>query len=147
MASCCFPRNDSCVFCNVTTANGFNIVYEDNDLIAFHDRAPGAKSHLLITPRKHIGSVEDLGRQHRDLLSDMVDIGHQLIKNENVRMGFHVPPYNSVNHLHLHVLEPPYRNFWRKVKYQPNMPWFAPVYDVMTQLSSDLRSVGVSTEY
>ncbi|KAG2186198.1 hypothetical protein INT43_002636 [Umbelopsis isabellina] len=67
MASCCFPSSDHCVFCDVTTEKGFNIVYEDNDLIAFHDRAPGAKSHILIIPRKHVGTVKDLGRQHRDL--------------------------------------------------------------------------------
>jgi hypothetical protein len=59
---------------------------------------------------------------------------HLSIEYDQVQMGFHVPPFNSVNHLHLHVISLPYNNLWRKLKYQPRMPWFAKVNDVMTHL-------------
>jgi hypothetical protein len=68
-------------------------------------------------------------------VSKMAQVGNQLsLEHNQVRMGFHVPPFNSVNHLHLHVISLPFKNLWRKLKYQPAMPWFTPVNDVMTHL-------------
>ncbi|KAI8583091.1 hypothetical protein K450DRAFT_224182 [Umbelopsis ramanniana AG] len=137
MVGCCDLGTKDCVFCDVTRNNGFNIVYEDNEVIAFHDRSPASKLHLLIIPRQHVGTVKDLKPEHRPLLSKMAEVGkHLSMEHNQVRMGFHVPPFNSVNHLHLHVLSLPFKNLWRKLKYQPSMPWFAPVNDVMTHLGA-----------
>ncbi|KAH8556603.1 hypothetical protein BGW37DRAFT_418001 [Umbelopsis sp. PMI_123] len=88
MIGCCGFGRKECVFCDVNSKNGFKIVYEvrdqgrifrslvinttlilsqENDLIAFHDRSPASKLHLLIIPRQHIGTVKDLKGDHRPL--------------------------------------------------------------------------------
>src|SRR4051812_33580106 len=54
--------NDRCLFCRI--ANGdisARKVYEDDDVFAFKDINPQAPTHVLITPRKHIASLDDLG--------------------------------------------------------------------------------------
>lgn len=57
-------RNKPCPFCHIPpaddTTSTFKIVLQSEDFIAFHDRSPRAKVHLLTVPRKHIGSVRDL---------------------------------------------------------------------------------------
>lgn len=53
-----FPgRTGSCVFCAVSQEKGFNVVLEDAQFVAFHDRSPAARVHLLVVPRKHWGNV------------------------------------------------------------------------------------------
>ncbi|WWC60557.1 uncharacterized protein I303_103131 [Kwoniella dejecticola CBS 10117] len=94
-----------CIFCNVSKEKGFNIVYEDEELIAFHDRTPRAKVHLLIIPRRHlVSSVKELRREHIPLLNAMTDLASTLVpSNPPPKTGFHIPPFSSVPHLHLHV--------------------------------------------
>jgi diadenosine tetraphosphate (Ap4A) HIT family hydrolase len=52
----CFDKNkdttQDCVFCDLTNKS---IVYEDEQIVAFHDIKPASKLHLLIIPRNHIG--------------------------------------------------------------------------------------------
>ena len=55
----CFAKDDSqdCVFCEIVGTNDSErIVYEDEQIIAFHDINPAAKMHLLIIPRDHIST-------------------------------------------------------------------------------------------
>ncbi|ORY28589.1 hypothetical protein BCR39DRAFT_198118 [Naematelia encephala] len=54
------PVKPGCIFCSVSSQNGFNIVYEDQELIAFHDRSPQAEQHLLIIPRYHLGEYPNV---------------------------------------------------------------------------------------
>ncbi|WVQ97204.1 hypothetical protein IAU59_004314 [Kwoniella sp. CBS 9459] len=132
-------RGRGCVFCDVSTERGFNVCYEDDKLIAFHDRTPRAKVHLLIIPREHIvSSVRDLTRDHIPLLRSMTALATTLVPPTSSlsnspststtissapagaaaaasttmttttpvkppKMGFHIPPFSSVPHLHLHV--------------------------------------------
>ncbi|KAI9341023.1 HIT-like domain-containing protein, partial [Zopfochytrium polystomum] len=102
------------------------LVHADDQFVVFHDINPSARVHLLIIPREHIPSVLNLTARHLPLLRSMRALGHQLLSElvdqgdtgYPVRLlGFHVPPFTSVQHLHLHVIAPPFKNWIRAAKY------------------------------
>uniref|UniRef100_A0A3B3WC42 HIT domain-containing protein n=1 Tax=Poecilia mexicana TaxID=48701 RepID=A0A3B3WC42_9TELE len=76
------------------------------------DIDPVAPHHYLVIPRDHIVSCKSLNRSHIDLVERMAKFGKEVLLDqgitdmENVRLGFHQPPFISVGHLHLHVLAP-----------------------------------------
>ena len=88
-----------------------NIIYEDDDLIAFTDINPQAPVHFLVVPRKEIPTVNDLQLSDAELVGKMVlaakkiaanmnigERGYRLVFNCNAEAG------QTVFHLHLHVL-------------------------------------------
>ncbi|OGT47924.1 MAG: histidine triad nucleotide-binding protein [Gammaproteobacteria bacterium RIFCSPHIGHO2_12_FULL_38_11] len=102
----------NCLFCQIATgAIPTKLLYEDKDIIAFNDIAPKAPHHILIIPRKHIETVNDLENADTELAGKMLlvakkiaaelgisDAGFRLLMNCN-RQGGQV-----VYHIHLHLL-------------------------------------------
>ncbi|KAA1467194.1 HIT-like protein [Dentipellis sp. KUC8613] len=132
---------EECIFCNVTKANGFDVLWEDEKYIVFRDHKPASEHHLLVITRGHIGSVKSLTNDDAELVKDMERIGHARFDELGVsptarRLGFHIPPFNSVNHLHLHVLSLPFRHailgavypfIHGRPGYEKGWTWFAEV--------------------
>ena len=89
------------------------ILTETKRLLAFVDVKPRAPFHGLVIPKEHIRSVLELETEAR-LVHEISDVAHRLLQNhcpEAYRTGdyilcFHIPPFTSVDHLHLHVLAP-----------------------------------------
>ncbi|ODO07381.1 hypothetical protein L198_00960 [Cryptococcus wingfieldii CBS 7118] len=108
----------SCIFCNATRENGFAVIYEDEEFVAFHDRTPRAKEHILVIPRAHAASsVRDLTSQDIPMVRKMLALGCQLVPpSPPPKAGFHIPPFSSVPHLHLHIFSGPH-TFIGKFKY------------------------------
>ena len=88
-----------------------DIVYETDELLAFRDIAPKAPTHILIIPKIHIRTANDIEAQHAELVGKMVlaaaelarqegiaDDGYRLIMNCNQAGG------QVVFHIHLHLL-------------------------------------------
>jgi len=99
-----------------------DVFYEDDELFVFRDQFPSAKTHFLIIPKKHIGSVYSLGLQHVGMVKRMEELSCKVICAQtadarSARIGFHVPPFYSVNHLHLHVILPPWTTCYSQFKY------------------------------
>uniref|UniRef100_A0ACD5UDR4 Uncharacterized protein n=1 Tax=Avena sativa TaxID=4498 RepID=A0ACD5UDR4_AVESA len=123
------PMADWCVFCDIagrapgsTTA----LLYSDDKVVAFQDINPSAFRHYLVIPIEHIPTVNDLRITNEDhqLVSHMVKVGKDLLGrdapgSEEHRFGFHQPPFNSIDHLHLHCLALPFIPSWKQVKYTP----------------------------
>nr|ODO02614.1 hypothetical protein L204_01352 [Cryptococcus depauperatus CBS 7855] len=87
------------------------LVSHDSVFVAFYDRAPQAKSHILLIPQNHIvSSVRDLTPQHLPLTYTLVP------SDPPPKLGFHIPPFYSVPHLHLHVFSGPH-TFLGRFKY------------------------------
>ncbi|KZT57631.1 HIT-like protein [Calocera cornea HHB12733] len=104
-----------CIFCDVRKEKGFNIVHENDDLIVFKDRAPAASEHLLVIPRHHLASVKALRKQDIFLVRNLEAAGAEALTSlgfapSDQRFGFHIPPFNSISHLHLHAFGLPYRS-------------------------------------
>ncbi|MED6157047.1 Bifunctional adenosine 5'-phosphosulfate phosphorylase/adenylylsulfatase hint4 [Stylosanthes scabra] len=120
----------SCVFCQIATGSSTTtLLHSDDKVVAFRDIRPSAFRHYLVIPVQHIPTVNDLQRKTDDytLVTHMLEVGRMLLlrdaPNSNQhRFGFHQPPLNSVNHLHLHCLALPYTPRWRFIKYMPLGP-------------------------
>lgn len=103
---------NNCSFCLIAGKKiPSTIVYEDNDLIAFKDIHPKAPVHLLIIPKKHIPTANDLKKNDIEIVGRMVyqakllaqrfkvaKSGYKLIINCGRGAG------QMVDHLHLHIL-------------------------------------------
>ncbi|KAG5522477.1 hypothetical protein RHGRI_034601 [Rhododendron griersonianum] len=85
---------------------------------------PPVTPHYLVIPTEHIPTVKDLQRRTEDfsLVSHMFNVGQTLLQRDapqsQYRFGFHQPPLNSVDHLHLHCLALPFIPRWKHVKYR-----------------------------
>ncbi|XP_040989106.1 bifunctional adenosine 5'-phosphosulfate phosphorylase/adenylylsulfatase HINT4 [Juglans microcarpa x Juglans regia] len=115
----------SCIFCQIASkSTSTTILHSDEKVVAFEDISPSAVRHYLVIPVEHIPSVKDLQRRTEDfsLVTHMLEVGQMLLRRDapqctQYRFGFHQPPLNSVNHLHLHCLALPYTPRWKCVKF------------------------------
>ncbi|XP_058612659.1 adenosine 5'-monophosphoramidase HINT3 isoform X1 [Onychostoma macrolepis] len=108
-------REETCIFCKIANRDdpSTEILAEDEDIVCFQDIDPGAPHHYLVIPKKHIHSCLSLQTDDINLaVKKMAYMGRDVLKAKNVTnledisLGFHVPPYITVPHLHLHVLAP-----------------------------------------
>jgi len=101
-----------CIFCQIVSGEvPTDIVYQDEEVIAFHDIKPQAPVHLIIIPRRHIHSLVHLSEADLSLVGDMVGIANQLAKREGVAESGYRLVINCgeeggqlVPHLHLHLI-------------------------------------------
>ncbi|KAH9850307.1 HIT-like protein [Lenzites betulinus] len=112
----------ACIFCDVSKENGFNIVWENEKYTVFTDINPSSQHHLQIVPKTHIDSVKSLDATNVRLVQEMLEIGHKVLDSLDVppkrrRLGFHIPPYISVTHLHMHAQALPYRSLMSRLRY------------------------------
>ena len=103
---------ETCIFCRIVEGQlPGDRVYEDEELLIIRDIAPVAPQHLLIIPRVHLASLNEVNEQHHVLLGRMtvaavreaqrqglVASGYRLVMNCGRDAG------QGVDHLHLHVL-------------------------------------------
>ncbi|XP_070704914.1 adenosine 5'-monophosphoramidase HINT3-like [Pempheris klunzingeri] len=105
---------ENCIFCLI--ANDLDketeVIKKNNELVCFRDIYPAAPHHYLVVPMEHIHSCLSLHRGHIGLVKRMAEMGKAVLRdqgitdNKDISLGFHQPPYTSVDHLHLHVLAP-----------------------------------------
>jgi len=103
---------ENCLFCKmVSGAIKPDTVYEDNDILAFRDINPQAPAHVLIIPRRHITSLNEIKKEDAGLAGALLiaarriaedlgaaDAGYRLVINTNRDGG------QTVFHIHLHLL-------------------------------------------
>jgi len=101
-----------CIFCKVVSGEiESKKVYEDEDIVAFHDINKMAPVHILIIPRKHIPTMLDVDDEDAPLLSKMHQVAVRLAKEHNIAEdGFRLvintnrAAGQAVDHIHLHLL-------------------------------------------
>lgn len=104
-------END-CLFCKI--ANGqmdTDFLYENDRLVVFRDINPHAPVHLLIVPKRHIRSVNDLTEDDHAILAEMIMTAGRMARSENVDQSGYKLLFNVekgggqvIFHLHLHLM-------------------------------------------
>lgn len=100
-----------CVFCGIAQHQiSSNIVYEDDKLICFHDLDPQAPVHVLVIPKKHISSLDDVKEEDKELMGHIMFTIHEIADKLGLEGGYRVVSNNgedafqTVKHLHFHIL-------------------------------------------
>lgn len=100
-----------CIFCAIARKEkSADIVYENDDVIAFLDMNPKAPAHILIVPKKHIPSVKDMKEEDKNCLWEMVFASSKIARDQKIddgyRLVFNVGKKGGqvIDHLHLHLL-------------------------------------------
>lgn len=101
-----------CLFCQIANhQQKADIVYEDQELIVIKNINPEAPVHLLVLPKKHIQSINQLAEEDKDLISQMIFLAKQLAQEQGIaekgyRLTFNVGRGGGqlIDHLHLHLM-------------------------------------------
>ena len=100
-----------CLFCKIVAGEiPGDIVYEDEKVIAFKDINPKAAVHLLVIPREHIDSLNELTPEHDALVAYMMRVIPQLAKSQGLDNGFRTIINTGkgggqiIFHLHMHLM-------------------------------------------
>ena len=129
-----------CKFCDIIHNNSGKIIFEDEHCAAFYDKKKkSAKCHILVCSKDHIKNSHDVPKDNISILLQIQKAGEDLLKklwpDESYRFGYHEPPMNSVDHLHLHCLVPPI-----KVKYLDHVVYgikLAPTDKIISKILND----------
>jgi histidine triad (HIT) family protein len=104
---------EDCIFCKIAAGEiPAEIVYEDDAVVAFRDLNPQAPTHVLVIPRRHIATINDIenpedegvvGRMYRAaraiaVAEGLAETGYRTVMNCNEHGG------QTVFHIHLHLL-------------------------------------------
>jgi histidine triad (HIT) family protein len=103
---------ESCLFCKIANRElPSKVAYEDDRVVAFHDINPQAPVHVLICPRKHIATLNDVTSDDAPLIAHMFDVARKLAEQFGVAQKGYRTVFNvnaeagqTVFHLHLHVI-------------------------------------------
>jgi histidine triad (HIT) family protein len=101
-----------CIFCKIVAGEiPSDKLYEDEELIAFRDINPQAPIHILIIPKLHIASINELTTEHQKLMAGLILAAKKLADRENIANSGYRLVLNcgqdggqAVAHLHLHLL-------------------------------------------
>lgn len=99
-----------CIFCKIVAGQiPSNKLYEDDDVLAFHDINPAAPVHFMIIPKVHVASLAECTDAHREILGKILLLAPKLAMEQGLSTGFRT----SINtgkgggqeifHLHVHV--------------------------------------------
>ena len=114
IASSYYPgvANDRCLFCRIIAGEiPAKKAYEDDDVVAFNDVNPQAPVHILVIPRKHVATLDDLTENDASTMGTVVvraaAIARQLkLEADGYRLVVNMGPAagQTVFHIHFHIL-------------------------------------------
>jgi histidine triad (HIT) family protein len=104
--------NQDCIFCKIIAGEiPSTKVFEDEQVFAFHDIHPSAPVHILLVPKKHIASINELEDSDECLVGHMFTAAQEVARQEGIAETGYRSIINTgpdagqeVFHLHLHLL-------------------------------------------
>ncbi len=102
---------ENCIFCKIIAGDiPSTKVYEDELVYAFRDINPQAPTHILVIPKAHIGSVNEVTAENSGVVAHIFEVIAQIAKAEGLENGYRVVSNcgadagQTVFHLHFHIL-------------------------------------------
>jgi histidine triad (HIT) family protein len=102
---------DKCLFCSIVTREvPAQLIYEDDQAVAFKDIDPKAPTHVLIVPRKHIAGLSAASDEDGAVLGHLQLVARKIAEKGGISDGFRVVVNNgkgagqTVFHIHYHLL-------------------------------------------
>ena len=101
-----------CLFCQIVEGKiAAKVAFQDDLVVAFHDIDPKAPTHVLIVPRKHVTSINDVAESDDALLGRLVRSARDIAREQGLAERGYRLVFNcgddagySVHHIHLHLL-------------------------------------------
>ena len=101
-----------CLFCRIVNGEiPGSIVYEDESVLAFNDINPQAPTHVLVVPKRHIASLNDLAPADDQIVGELARRAAAIAKERGIAAGGYRTVFNTnrdagqtVFHIHLHLL-------------------------------------------
>ncbi len=102
----------SCIFCQIIRGEKpADFLYQDDFLVVFKDIHPHAPVHLLVAPKKHIRSLNDLSGEDKDIVSEMIWRAKEMAREQGISGSGYKILFNVergggqvIFHLHMHLL-------------------------------------------
>ena len=103
---------ENCTFCKIIKGEKpAHFLHQDDSIVVFKDIRPHAPVHLLIVPRKHIRSINDLGEEDKDIVSNMILKAREMAREQSIAKSGYKLVFNVeqgggqfIFHIHLHLL-------------------------------------------
>ncbi len=104
--------NQDCLFCKILAGDiPAEIIYESDTAIAFRDINPQAPTHVLIIPRKHVATINDIDKSDQEMVGSLYSAARDIAATEGIAdegyravMNCNEGAGQSVFHIHLHLL-------------------------------------------
>jgi histidine triad (HIT) family protein len=100
-----------CLFCKIARGEiPCRKVYEDDEVLAFHDINPVAPVHFMLVPKLHLATLADAGEEHAGLLGKLMLLAPKLAKEQGLDNGFRTVINTGkgggqeIFHLHIHII-------------------------------------------
>ena len=104
----------NCIFCKIVEGKiPSKKIFEDDDVLAFHDISPLAPVHFMIIPKKHIASLAEAAPEDAPVLGKILSIAGRLAREQGSPEGFRTIVNTGkigrqdVYHLHVHIIGGP----------------------------------------
>ncbi|HEX6828238.1 MAG TPA: histidine triad nucleotide-binding protein [Burkholderiales bacterium] len=102
---------NGCIFCRIIRGEiPSRKVYEDDEVLAFHDINPLAPVHFMIVPKEHVESLAQVDARHQPVLGKIMVLAQRLAKEQGCNDGFRTivntgrVARQDVFHLHVHII-------------------------------------------
>jgi len=100
-----------CIFCKIVNKEiPANVVYEDDQILCFHDITPQAPVHVLLIPKKRIPSMDDVQEEDKGLMGHIMVKIKEIARILDLQNGYRVvnncgeDGMQTVDHIHFHIL-------------------------------------------
>ena len=100
-----------CIFCKIARNEiPSKKLYEDDEMVAFNDLEPQAPVHVLIIPKAHISSANEITAENSDIIGKIFMVAAKIAKEQGLDKGYRIVNNcgedggQTVKHLHFHLL-------------------------------------------